>query len=93
MMSNSQNDREKHVEAFEAHLQALWGEGWEGLTAKEVCKLLAVHTLGLNGGPVDRMADAANRIGFDSDNIVHCGDGSYQVLTMVEFADDMVTAH
>lgn len=92
-MKNTQNDIEKHIEAFEAHLAALYGDRWEELTAKEICKLLAEHTLGLNGGPVDRMAVAADKIGFDKHNIVHCDDGSYQVLTLVEFQGERVTAH
>ena len=92
-MANSQNDKEKHVEAFESHLEALYGERWEELTAKEVCKLLSYHTLGLNGGTVDQMAEAADKIGFDKDNIVFCDDGSYQVLTLVEFEGEGVTAH
>lgn len=92
-MANSQNDKEKHVEAFESHLEALYGERWEELTAKEVCKLLSYHTLGLNGGTVDQMADAADKIGFDKDNIVFCDDGSYQVLTLVEFHDENHAVH
>ena len=92
-MANSSNDRAKHIEAFENHLSALWGDRWEELTAKEVCKLLAVHTLGLNGGSWLQMGEAADKIGFDSNNIVRCDDGSFQVLTLVEFEGDTGTAH
>ena len=35
MMTNTNNDYNKHIEAFENHLEALWGERWEELTAKK----------------------------------------------------------
>lgn len=90
---NSQSDQEKHVEAFENHLEALWGEGWDQLTAKEVCKLLAQKTLGLNGGPLAMVGDAAERVGFENHNIVMTSDGPWQVLTMIEFDGPQPTAH
>ena len=92
-MANSKNDYEKHIEAFEAHLEALYGDRWEELTAKEICKLLAIRSLGLNGGFTDQMDEAADKIGFTADNVVPCGDGSYQVLAMVEFSGPEMTAH
>lgn len=92
-MKNSKNDYDKHIEAFEAHLAALWGDRWEELTAKEICKLLAEHTLGLNGGSWLQMGEAADKIGFDKHNIVRCDDGSFQVLAMVEFEGQEATAH
>lgn len=92
-MANTKNDYEKHVEAFENHLEALWGDRWEELTAKEICKLLAKQTLGLNGGPTDMMHEAAEKVGFSKDNVVPVGDGAYQVLTMIEFQNEMDTVH
>ena len=92
-MANSKNDYEKHIEAFEAHLEALYGDRWEELTAKEICKLLAVQSLGLHGGFTDQMDEAADKIGFTADNVVLCGDGSFQVLAMVEFNRPEATAH
>jgi hypothetical protein len=96
-MANSKNDYAKHVEAWENHLAALDGGNdgrWTELTAKEVCKLLAQTTLGLNGGSFERMGDAAKIIGFDSNNIVHCDDGTFQVVTLIEFtAGDAATVH
>lgn len=84
---NTQNDIDKHVQAFENHLKALWGDGWEQLTAKEICKLLAIRTLGLNGGTTEMMPDAADRVGFEPHNVVSIGDGTHQVMTMIEFVD------
>jgi len=49
--------------------------------------------LGLNGGSYDQMGDAAEKIGFTSDHIVHCDDGSFQVLALVEFHGEETTAH
>jgi hypothetical protein len=85
MTQNTKNDMEKHVEAFEGHLAALYGDGWEQLTAKEICKLLSHHTLGLNGGTAEMMPEAAERVGFERHNVVPIGQGTYQVLTMIEF--------
>ena len=90
---NTKNDQEKHVQAFENHLEALWGEGWDQLTAKEVCKLLAQKTLGLNGGPLAMVGDAAERFGFENHNIVMTSDGPWQVLTMIEFDGPQPTSH
>lgn len=93
---NSKNDYDKHLEAWENHLAALDGGNdgrWTELTAKEICKLLAQQTLGLNGGSFDQMADAAKKVGFDSKNIVHCPDGTYQVVTMIEFTGEEGTVH
>lgn len=90
---NTKTDQEKHVEAFENHLEALWGEGWEQLTAKEVCKLLAKKTLGLNGGPLNNVGEAAERVGFENHNIVMTSDGPWQVLTMIEFDGPQPTSH
>jgi len=87
---NSKNDYEKHVEAWENHFKALDGgsDRWHELTAKELCKLLAHTTLGLNGGPTDRMGDAAEVVGFNKHNVVPTGGGSYQVVTLIEFCDE-----
>ncbi len=93
MSVNTENDRDKHIQAFESHLEALWGEGWEQLTAKEICKLLALKTLGLNGGPVEDIQDAAERVGFDNHNIVLTSDGPLQVLALIEFDAPKPTAH
>ena len=92
-MGNSKNDYDKHIEAFEKHFLAICGDGWEELTMAEAISLLANQTLGLNGGSFDRMADAADKIGFTSDNIVPCDDGTFQVLAMVEFEGQGATAH
>ena len=92
-MSNTRNDYEKHLEAFEKHFESICGDDWKELSMMEAVKLLAKQTLGLNGGTIDEMGDAADKIGFDSHNIVHCSDGTYQVLALVEFAGEQVTAH
>tara|TARA_B100000212_G_scaffold230475_1_gene175159 strand:+ start:682 stop:960 length:279 start_codon:yes stop_codon:yes gene_type:complete len=91
MMTNTNNDYNKHIEAFENHLEALWGERWEELTAKEVCKLLAQQTLGLNGGTTLNMEEAAGNVGFTSDNVVPIEkDRTFQVLTLIEFVSPTV---
>ena len=88
-MENSKNDYDKHVEAWENHLAALDGgdDGrWTELTAKEIVKLLATTTLGLNGGDWEENGlDAADKVGFNGHNVVHCPDGSVQVVTLIEF--------
>tara|TARA_B100001057_G_scaffold35947_1_gene32522 strand:+ start:3200 stop:3493 length:294 start_codon:yes stop_codon:yes gene_type:complete len=88
-MENSKNDYDKHVEAWENHLAALDGgdDGrWTELTAKEIVKLLAKTTLGLNGGDWEENGlDAADKVGFNGHNVVHCPDGSVQVVTLIEF--------
>lgn len=89
--TNSTNDMEKHIEAWEAHIAALDGgqDGrWTELTAKEVCKLLARQSLGLNGGPIDRMDDAAEIVGFDAHNVVNVGNGVWHVVTLVEWQEE-----
>tara|TARA_B100000035_G_C20909548_1_gene513305 strand:- start:238 stop:516 length:279 start_codon:yes stop_codon:yes gene_type:complete len=92
-MGNTRNDYEKHIEAFEKHFEAICGDDWKELSMREAVHLLAKQTLGLNGGSYDQMDDAAEKIGFDSHNIVHCNDGSFQVLAMVEFHGEETTAH
>ena len=92
-MGNTKNDRDKHVEAFETHFAAIGGDGWEELTAKESCQLLSIHSLGLNGGSLEQVDEASDKIGFDKHNLVHCDDGSLQVLTLVEFTSERMTAH
>lgn len=92
-MKNTQNDYDKHIEAFEKHFEAICGDDWKELSMMEAVKLLAKQTLGLNGGYTDQMGEAADKIGFTSDHVVHCGDGSYQVLAMVEFQGQQVTTH
>lgn len=87
-MGNSRNDYEKHVEAWENHIKALDGgdERWHELSAKEICKLLAHTTLGLNGGDWDENAlEASDKVGFTGNNVVHCEDGTIQVVTLIEF--------
>ena len=88
-MGNSRNDYEKRVEAWEHHLEALDGgdDGrWTELTAKEICKLLARTTLGLNGGDWDmNKLEASDKVGFNGNNVVHCSDGTIQVVTLIEF--------
>lgn len=87
-MANSKNDYEKHLEAWENHIKALDGgdERWHELTAKEICKLLARTTLGLNGGDWEENAlDAADKIGFTGHNVVPCSDGTLQVVALIEF--------
>lgn len=90
-MGNSKNDYEKHLEAWELHFAALdggSGDGrWTELTAKELCKLLAEKTLGLNGGPTHQMNEAAKKIGFGWDNVTFVAPGVAHVLTMIEFVD------
>ena len=92
-MGNTKNDYDKHIEAFEKHFSAIYGDGWEELTMAELIKLLAKQTLGLNGGPTDMMHEAAEKVGFSKDNVVPVGDGAYQVLTMIEFQNEMDTVH
>ena len=92
-MGNSKNDYDKHVEAFEKHFEAIYGDGWKELSMMEAVKLLAKQTLGLNGGSFAHMGDAADKIGFTSDHIVPCDDGSFQVLALVEFEGQEATAH
>ena len=84
-MSNSKNDYEKLVQSFEDHLEALDGDRWHELTAKEVVKLLAESTLGLNGGAVHRATEAQKVIPFQGHHMVPSGDGVFHVLTLVEF--------
>jgi len=88
---NSRNDYEKHVQAWEQHLAALDGGNdgrWTELTAKEVCKLLARQSLGLNGGGMHTMNVAAKNVGFDFENVVFVAPGVAQVVTLIEFVDD-----
>lgn len=97
-MANSKNDYQKHIEAWENHLAALDGgdDGrWTELTAKEICKLLARTTLGLNGGDWDENAlDASDTVGFTGHNVVDCADGTKQVVTLIEFTTgDEATVH
>lgn len=92
-MGNTKNDYEKHVECFENYLEGLYGDGWEDLCAKEICKLMAKYALGLNGGSFEEMADAADVVGFDSHNIVPTRDGCFQVMTMIEFTGEEATVH
>jgi hypothetical protein len=87
---NTQNDYDKHIEAFERHFAALYGDGWEQMTMAEAVKLLALRTLGLNGGGVEQIPEAAEKVGFDRHNVVAVGDNTYQVLTMIEFVDNTV---
>lgn len=90
-MANSKNDYEKHVEAWEHHLNAIdGGDGrWVELSAKEICKLLAHTTLGLNGGDWEENAlDASDKVGFTGHNVVHCEDGTIQVVALIEFTTD-----
>ena len=89
---NTKNDYQKHVEAFERHFEAIGGDKWDELTARELCKLLAYHTRGLNGGTFDRVQDAAERIGFDGSNIVPVSDNSLQVLTLIEFVPSQASS-
>lgn len=92
-MVNTKNDYDKHVEAFEKHFAAICGDGWEELTMAEAISLLANQTLGLNGGPAIQMDEAAEKVGFSKDNVVNVGDGTFQVLTMIEFQDEMASVH
>ena len=90
-MANSKNDYEKHVQAWEQHLAALDGGNdgrWTEMTAKEVCKLLARQSLGLNGGGMHTMNLAAEKVGFDFENVVFVEPGVAQVVTLIEFVDD-----
>jgi len=89
--TNTDNDYDKHVEAFCAHFQGLYGDGWEQMSMMEAVKMLAMKTLGLNGGSVSNMDDAAERVGFEAHNVVVAGDGSYQVLALIEFSDEPVS--
>ncbi len=96
-MANSKNDIQKHIEAWENHFKALDGgsDRWHELTAKELCKLLALTSLGLNGGDWEENAlDAADVVGFDGHNVVSCSNGTRQVVTLIEFtAGDEATVH
>ena len=87
-ISNSKNDRDKHVMALEAHLEAVLDDRWHEYSAKEIVKVLSHSMLGLNGGDPMEMADAAEVVGFDSHNIVPVAPNVYQVLTLIEFASD-----
>ena len=87
-MANSANDRDKHVQALEAHLEAVLDDRWHEYTAREIVKVLSHSMLGLNGGDPLEMADVADVVGFDSHNIVPVAPNVYQVLTLIEFAND-----
>jgi len=96
-MANSSNDYEKHLEAWENHFKALDGnhERWHELTAKELCKLLALSSLGLNGGDWEENAsEASDKVGFTGNNVVSCADGTKQVVALIEFtAGDETVVH
>ena len=82
---NSENDYEKHVQAFSNHFHGLYGEGWEEMSMMEAVKLLAHKSLGLNGGSVVNLPDAADQVGFEPHNVVAAGDGTFHVLALIEF--------
>ena len=90
---NTKSDIETHIEVFENHLHGLYGDGWEDLSAKEVCKLLAMRTLGLNGGGLSEIDIAASRVGFTKNNLVLTQDNAVHVLTMIVFVPEDEDRH
>jgi len=89
-MANSRNDFQKFTQAWGRHLEAISNRDcrWQELSATEIVELLSAQTLGLNGGPMDKIADAAEIIGFDEENVVFVAPNVAQVLTMIEFHDE-----
>jgi hypothetical protein len=92
-MSNTNNDFEKHKEAWANHFAALEGgrDGrWRELTASELCHLLAKSALGLNGGELEKIPSAMKTVGFNYNNLIPIKPGKAQVVTLIEFQDEDV---
>ena len=87
-MTNSANDTRKHVMALEAHLEAVLDDRWHEYTAREIVKVLSHSMLGLNGGDLEDIPDAAEVIGFEGHNVVPVAPDVYQVLALIESATD-----
>jgi hypothetical protein len=89
-MSNTRNDIQKFSEAWGRHLEAISNRDcrWQELSAEEIVKLLSVQTLGLNGGNLSKMSEAAEIVGFDDDNIVFVAPNVAHVLALIEFTDE-----
>ena len=89
-MAKVDKNNSLHEAAWEAHFAALDGGGdgrWQELTAKELCKLLAMNTLGL-GSPMHQINEAAKKVGFDKDNVVFIKPGIAHVVTLIQFTED-----
>lgn len=87
-MANSMNDYDKLKGCFENHLEAIYGDKWDQLSAREICKLLAGSALGLNGGTPFDIPKAGKKLGFKSHHVVGVNPDTFHVLSLTEFQSE-----